>query len=120
MHSLDGKVALVTGAGRGIGLAIALRAARDGANVAMLAKTDRPHPRLEGTVHTAAEQVRAALLSQDLYSRLKPGFAEDYPNEVQPATLQALRATLLACRAEPARMRDLDVCALLDDAENLA
>ncbi|NLG28746.1 MAG: hypothetical protein GX557_12600 [Chloroflexi bacterium] len=74
----------------------------------------------EALLEEAAEQVRAALLSQDLYSRLKPGFAEDYPNEVQPATLQALRATLLACRAEPARMRVLDVCALLDDAENLA
>lgn len=58
--SLAGRTILMSGGSRGIGLAIALRAARDGANVAMLAKTDRPHPRLEGTVHTAAEQVRAA------------------------------------------------------------
>ncbi len=50
----------MSGGSRGIGLAIALRAAARGANVAMLAKTDQPHPRLEGTVHTAAEQVRAA------------------------------------------------------------
>ncbi len=50
----------MSGGSRGIGLAIALRAARDGANIAMLAKTDTPHPKLEGTVHTAAEAIRAA------------------------------------------------------------
>lgn len=58
--SLAGKTILMSGGSRGIGLAIALRAARDGANVALLAKTDTPHPKLEGTVHTAAEQIRAA------------------------------------------------------------
>ncbi len=58
--SLAGRTILMSGGSRGIGLAIALRAARDGANVAMLAKTDQPHPRLEGTIHTAAEQIRAA------------------------------------------------------------
>lgn len=58
--SLAGKTILMSGGSRGIGLAIALRAARDGANIAMLAKTDTPHPRLEGTVHTAAEQIRDA------------------------------------------------------------
>lgn len=58
--SLAGKTVLLSGGSRGIGLAIALRAARDGANVAILAKTDTPHPKLEGTVHTAAEQIRAA------------------------------------------------------------
>ena len=50
----------MSGGSRGIGLAIALRAARDGANVALLAKTAEPHPRLEGTVFTAAEQIEAA------------------------------------------------------------
>ena len=50
----------MSGGSRGIGLAIALRAARDGANVALLAKTDTPHPKLEGTVHSAAEEIRAA------------------------------------------------------------
>ncbi|WES63219.1 NAD(P)-dependent oxidoreductase [Microbacter sp. GSS18] len=60
MISLNGKTILMSGGSRGIGLAIALRAARDGANVAILAKTDAPHPKLEGTVHTAAEQIRAA------------------------------------------------------------
>ncbi len=58
--SLAGRTILMSGGSRGIGLAIALRAAAEGANVAMLAKTDQPHPKLEGTVHTAAEQVRAA------------------------------------------------------------
>jgi Dehydrogenases with different specificities (related to short-chain alcohol dehydrogenases) len=57
---LAGKTILMSGGSRGIGLAIALRAARDGANVALLAKTDTPDPRLEGTIHTAAEQIRAA------------------------------------------------------------
>jgi citronellol/citronellal dehydrogenase len=50
----------MSGGSRGIGLAIALRAARDGANVALIAKTAEPHPKLEGTVFTAAEQIEAA------------------------------------------------------------
>lgn len=58
--SLAGRTILMSGGSRGIGLAIALRAARDGANVVMLAKTGQPHPKLEGTVHTAAAQVEAA------------------------------------------------------------
>jgi len=58
--SLSGKTIFISGASRGIGLAIALRAARDGANVALVAKTAEPHPKLEGTVYTAAEQIEAA------------------------------------------------------------
>lgn len=58
--NLAGKTILMSGGSRGIGLAIALRAAADGANIAMLAKTDTPHPKLEGTIHTAAEEIRAA------------------------------------------------------------
>ena len=58
--SLNGKTLFITGASRGIGLAIALRAARDGANIAIAAKTDKPHPKLEGTIHTAAEQIEKA------------------------------------------------------------
>jgi citronellol/citronellal dehydrogenase len=50
----------MSGGSRGIGLAIALRAARDGANIALLAKTDQPHPRLAGTIHTAAAEIEAA------------------------------------------------------------
>jgi len=58
--TLTGKTILMSGGSRGIGLAIALRAARDGANIALMAKTDTPHPKLEGTVHSAAELIRAA------------------------------------------------------------
>lgn len=60
MSSLGGKTLLISGGSRGIGLAIALRAARDGANVTLLAKTAVPHPKLEGTVHTAAAAIEAA------------------------------------------------------------
>jgi citronellol/citronellal dehydrogenase len=60
MTSLAGRTLFISGASRGIGLAIALRAARDGANVALIAKTAEPHPKLEGTVYTAAEQIEAA------------------------------------------------------------
>lgn len=59
-RTLSGRTLLVSGGSRGIGLAIALRAAADGANVTLLAKTDTPHPKLEGTIHTAADQIRAA------------------------------------------------------------
>jgi citronellol/citronellal dehydrogenase len=58
--ALKGKTLFITGASRGIGLAIALRAARDGANVAIAAKTETPHPKLEGTIYTAAEQIESA------------------------------------------------------------
>lgn len=58
--SLAGTTIVMSGGSRGIGLAIALRAAADGANIALLAKTDTPHPKLEGTIHTAAEAIRAA------------------------------------------------------------
>lgn len=58
--SLKGKTLFITGASRGIGLAIGLRAARDGANVAIAAKTTEPHPKLEGTIHTAAEAIERA------------------------------------------------------------
>ena len=58
--SLSGRTIFISGASRGIGLAIALRAARDGANVAIAAKTAEPHPRLKGTIYTAADEVRAA------------------------------------------------------------
>ncbi len=60
MTTLSGKTLFISGASRGIGLAIALRAARDGANIAIAAKTSTPHPKLPGTIHTAAEQVRQA------------------------------------------------------------
>jgi len=58
--SLKGKTLFITGGSRGIGLAIAVRAARDGANVAIAAKTSEPHPKLPGTIHTAAEEIEKA------------------------------------------------------------
>ncbi|HEY0191936.1 MAG TPA: NAD(P)-dependent oxidoreductase [Kofleriaceae bacterium] len=58
--SLAGKTLFITGASRGIGLAIGLRAARDGANVVIAAKTAEPNPKLPGTIHTAAEEINQA------------------------------------------------------------
>ena len=58
--SLSGKTLFITGASRGIGLAIGLRAARDGANVAIAAKTAEAHPKLPGTIYTAAEAIEKA------------------------------------------------------------
>ncbi len=58
--SLSGKTLFITGASRGIGLAIGMRAARDGANVVIAAKTAQPHPKLEGTIYSAAEQIESA------------------------------------------------------------
>src|SRR5262245_10883564 len=60
MTTLSGKTLFITGASRGIGLAIGLRAARDGANVAIVAKTTEPHPKLPGTIFKAAEEVEKA------------------------------------------------------------
>lgn len=60
MASLAGKTLFITGASRGIGLAIGLRAARDGANVVIAAKTAEPHPKLEGTIYSAAQAIEAA------------------------------------------------------------
>src|SRR5580698_1439531 len=58
--SLKGKTLFITGASRGIGLAIGLRAARDGANVVIAAKTAEPHPKLSGTIYSAAEDIERA------------------------------------------------------------
>ena len=58
--SLKGKTLFITGASRGIGKAIALKAPADGANIALFAKTTEPHPKLPGTIYTAAEEIRDA------------------------------------------------------------
>lgn len=58
--ALKGKTLFITGGSRGIGLAIALKAAADGANIAIAAKTVEPHPKLEGTIHTAAAEIEKA------------------------------------------------------------
>jgi citronellol/citronellal dehydrogenase len=60
MPTLKGKTLFITGASRGIGLAIGLRAAREGANVVIAAKTDEPNPKLPGTIHTAADEIQKA------------------------------------------------------------
>ncbi|MQX54813.1 SDR family oxidoreductase [Alcanivorax sediminis] len=59
-NSLQNKTLFITGASRGIGKAIALKAAKDGANIALFAKTTEPHPKLPGTIYTAAEEIREA------------------------------------------------------------
>ncbi len=58
--TLSGKTMFISGASRGIGLAIAKKAAADGANIALVAKTAEPHPKLEGTVYTAAKEIEEA------------------------------------------------------------
>jgi citronellol/citronellal dehydrogenase len=60
MTSFSGQTVMMSGGSRGIGLEIALRLAADGANVALIAKTDTPHPKLPGTIHTAAAEIEAA------------------------------------------------------------
>ena len=60
MRSLKGKTLFISGGSRGIGLAIAIRAAQDGANVVIAAKTTEPHPKLPGTIHSAAAEIEAA------------------------------------------------------------
>ena len=60
MAMLQGRTVVISGGSRGIGLAIARRCAADGANLTILAKTDQPHPKLPGTIHTAADEIRAA------------------------------------------------------------
>jgi len=60
VSTLAGKTIIMSGGSRGIGEAIAVRAARDGANIALIAKTTEPHPKLPGTIHTAAEAIEKA------------------------------------------------------------
>lgn len=60
MNTLQGKTLFISGGSRGIGLAIARRAAADGANIVIAAKTDQPHPKLPGTIHTAAAEIETA------------------------------------------------------------
>jgi citronellol/citronellal dehydrogenase len=86
MRTLAGKTLFITGASRGIGKAIALRAARDGANIVIAAKTSEPHPKLSGTIHTAAQEIeraggRALACTVDVR----------FPEQIQAAVDQAVR-----------------------------
>lgn len=60
MKFLEGRTVVVTGGSRGIGLAICIRLAQEGANIAVLAKTDTPHPKLPGTIHDAVKEIETA------------------------------------------------------------
>jgi citronellol/citronellal dehydrogenase len=102
--SLEGKTLFISGGSRGIGLAIAIRAARDGANVALIAKTNEPHPKLEGTVYTAAAQIEAA-----------GGHALPVVGDIRDEA-QVLRAVTQAA----GRFGGIDVCVNNASAINLA
>ena len=88
--SLKGKTLFISGGSRGIGLAIALRAARDGANVTIAAKTAEPHPKLPGTIYTAVEEIEQAVTAEfegcvvtiHLEPREDPRAYGDYDTEV--------------------------------------
>lgn len=83
---LAGRTAFITGASRGIGLAIALKLARDGANIVIAAKTAEPHPKLPGTIYTAAKEVEAA------GGKCLPCIVDiRYEDQVQSAVEQAVR-----------------------------
>ena len=102
--TLKDKTLFISGASRGIGLAIALRAARDGANVALIAKTAEPHPKLAGTVFTAARQIEAA----GRHALPIVGDIRDEP-QVAAAVSQAVR-----------RFGGIDVCVNNASAINLS
>ena len=70
MKTLQGKTLFITGASRGIGREIALRAARDGANVAVAAKTAEAHPKLAGTIHTVATEIYTIAYTLSLHDAL--------------------------------------------------
>ncbi|MBV8783617.1 MAG: NAD(P)-dependent oxidoreductase [Gammaproteobacteria bacterium] len=102
--SLSGKTLFITGASRGIGLAIALRAARDGANIAVAAKTAAPHPKLPGTIYTAAEAIEAA-------------GGRALPLIVDVREEESVRTAVARCAAE---FGGIDICVNNASAINLA
>ena len=117
--SLKGKTLFITGASRGIGLAIALRAARDGANIAIAAKTETPHPKLPGTIYTAAEEIdqaggQALPLVVDVRDEAQVKTAIDAPSRRSAASISW--STMPApCRA---RRWSRPTCALRPDASD--
>ena len=89
--SLQGKTMFISGASRGIGLAIALKAAAEGANVAMIAKTDKPHPKLEGTMYTAAEAIEEGAATRCRSSATSAGRGRCSPPSPRPSALRRHR-----------------------------
>ena len=81
---LAGKTVFVTGGSRGIGLAIALRCARDGANVVIAAKTSDPHAKLPGTIHESAREIEAAGgKALAIQMDVRDGMAKSYPDRAK-------------------------------------
>src|ERR687896_531384 len=104
MDSLSGRTILMSGGSRGIGLAIAVRAARDGARVALIAKTAEPHPKLPGTIYTAAEEIEAAGgEALPAGEALRPDAADQLARDVRrDARVPSAPARVLACaRPDP-------------------
>ena len=104
MTSLSGKTLFITGASRGIGLAIALRAARDGANIVIAAKTDVVNPKLPGTIHSAAAQVeeldgKALAICFDIRAEDQVHAAVDPTVATFLIPAMAVRTTLAGLRA---------------------
>jgi NAD(P)-dependent dehydrogenase (short-subunit alcohol dehydrogenase family) len=102
-QTLKGKTLFITGASRGIGLAIGLRAARDGANIAIAAKTSEANPKLPGTIYTAAKEIEKAHAAGD--RRSVSSFAR--PNS---STGSPLRSKTLTREAPASRLRDGRLC----------
>ena len=104
---LAGKTLFITGGSRGIGLAIALRAARDGANVAIAAKTAEPQPKLPGTIHTAAAEIEAArrpaLPLRLRHPRRSRGRRPPSPRPSSASAASTSSSTTRARSASPAR-----------------
>jgi citronellol/citronellal dehydrogenase len=110
--SLAGKTIFMSGGSRGIGLAIALRAAQDGANIALAAKTAEPHAKLEGTIYTAAEQIekargRALPLVVDIRDEAKPSARPSLNSAVSTSS-----STMRARSARPARSKRRSVATI--------
>ncbi len=98
MPELEGKAAIVTGASRGLGRAIALTLARKGARVALLARTEEPHPRIAGTIHETAEAIRKAG-GVALPIRCNVGSSEDIDGAVRQALTEFGRIDILVHNA---------------------
>ena len=106
--SLQGKTLFVTGASRGIGLAIALRAARDGANVAIAAKTAEAHKHLPGTIYSAAEEIEKAKAPETLLAPALPPCCGARPVCSRADTDMSSRPVLALTPLKTLSKRDVD------------